>query len=69
MDETGKANGRGAYLCAQRSCWESALLKRSLNRALRTAPTPKELQVLEAYAASLPANLDSTDASAEREEA
>ena len=69
VDEKGKANGRGAYLCAQRSCWETALQHRSLNRALRAAPTPEELQTLEAYAASLPTSLESTDSSAETEEA
>lgn len=24
-DETGKANGRGAYLCRDRSCWEKGI--------------------------------------------
>ena len=25
IDPTGKRNGRGAYLCDDRSCWERAL--------------------------------------------
>lgn len=25
VDETGKANGRGAYLCRDRACWEKAI--------------------------------------------
>ncbi len=25
VDETGKANGRGAYLCRDRACWEKAV--------------------------------------------
>lgn len=34
IDETGRANGRGAYLCADGSCWASALKKKSIERAL-----------------------------------
>lgn len=36
VDPTGKARGRGAYLCARRGCWERALQSRALNRALKT---------------------------------
>jgi hypothetical protein len=25
VDETGKASGRGAYLCRNRACWEKAI--------------------------------------------
>jgi predicted RNA-binding protein YlxR (DUF448 family) len=25
VDETGKANGRGAYLCPDRACWEKGI--------------------------------------------
>jgi hypothetical protein len=25
VDETGKANGRGAYLCRDRACWEKGI--------------------------------------------
>ena len=34
IDETGRANGRGAYLCADGSCWAAALKKKSIERAL-----------------------------------
>jgi hypothetical protein len=34
IDETGRANGRGAYLCADGSCWSAALNKKSIERAL-----------------------------------
>ncbi|HUR16140.1 MAG TPA: YlxR family protein [Candidatus Limnocylindrales bacterium] len=34
VDTTGRANGRGAYLCADASCWSSALKKKSIERAL-----------------------------------
>lgn len=34
IDNTGRANGRGAYLCADQSCWPDALKKKSIERAL-----------------------------------
>ena len=34
IDETGRANGRGAYLCADGTCWSTALKKKSIERAL-----------------------------------
>ncbi len=36
IDETGKANGRGAYLCKSGECLESAQKKRRLEGALKT---------------------------------
>jgi predicted RNA-binding protein YlxR (DUF448 family) len=35
-DPLGTLEGRGAYLCADGSCWETALKRSSLQRALRT---------------------------------
>ncbi|HEX9093738.1 MAG TPA: YlxR family protein [Coriobacteriia bacterium] len=35
LDETGKANGRGAYVCAALECFEAAVRKRRLGPALR----------------------------------
>ena len=43
MDVTGRANGRGAYLCADGSCWALALKKKQIERAL-SAPLPAELR-------------------------
>jgi predicted RNA-binding protein YlxR (DUF448 family) len=43
LDRSGKAPGRGAYLCADGSCWSSALKKKSIERAL-SAPLPAELK-------------------------
>lgn len=37
---TSKANGRGAYVCAKQACWEEALTKDRLARALRTTISP-----------------------------
>ncbi len=35
IDESGKMNGRGAYLCASRECWMTAAADMRLSRALR----------------------------------
>lgn len=55
VDPTGKVSGRGAYLHPARSCWESALATRALQRALRTSLTPEEIDRLRAFAQTLPA--------------
>jgi len=39
LDRSGKAPGRGAYLCADGSCWSTALKKKSIERALATPLT------------------------------
>jgi predicted RNA-binding protein YlxR (DUF448 family) len=36
LDDTGKKNGRGAYLCKQGECLTKARKKKSLERALQT---------------------------------
>lgn len=54
VDPTGKKAGRGAYLCAQRDCWQLALKKNALERALKTTISPENRSALEAYAAALP---------------
>ena len=50
VDATGKRPGRGAYLCGQRSCWEEALKKDRLARALRTTISSKDQEALRRYA-------------------
>lgn len=50
VDPSGKRAGRGAYLCARRSCWEEALKKDRLARALRTAISPELRDELRRYA-------------------
>ena len=34
LDRTGRANGRGAYLCDREECLEKAIKRKSLGRAL-----------------------------------
>lgn len=53
VDDTGKLNGRGAYLCPRRDCWETALAKRQLERALKTTLTSETKAQLREYAAGL----------------
>lgn len=50
VDPTGRRNGRGAYLCAQRSCWEEALKRDRLARALRATIAPALRDELLRYA-------------------
>jgi predicted RNA-binding protein YlxR (DUF448 family) len=47
VDKTGKQNGRGAYLCRQRSCWEAALTGRPLSKALKMEIGERETRVLQ----------------------
>lgn len=37
LDTSGRAPGRGAYLCADGSCWSAALKKKQIERALGVA--------------------------------
>ncbi len=54
VDETGKRNGRGAYLCRQRVCWEAALEQNQLERALKMTLGAETKAQLREYAAGLP---------------
>lgn len=46
IDPTGKANGRGAYLCEQSSCWERAVTSDILAKALRVSVTADDRERL-----------------------
>jgi len=41
-DETGRAAGRGAYVCRTGDCLDTAIKKGALSRALKT-PLPEQL--------------------------
>lgn len=43
IDSKGKMAGRGAYLCAARSCWEEGLKTKKLEHALRTKLSTESL--------------------------
>lgn len=51
VDATGKAAGRGAYLCEDPSCWETGVTKIRLERTLNTSISSEQRQELLAYAA------------------
>jgi predicted RNA-binding protein YlxR (DUF448 family) len=54
VDPTGKKAGRGAYLCAQRACWDLALRKDRLSAALKVKLLQGDAEELRRYAAGLP---------------
>ena len=44
LDLTGKANGRGVYLCPDASCFEKAKKKNALSRSLGMKINPEDLE-------------------------
>lgn len=65
VDLSGKKAGRGAYLCARRSCWEAAFKRRMIGRALRVeALHPDDLTALRQFAEQLPQEPDDETTSA-----
>ena len=54
IDATGKKSGRGAYLCARRSCWENAIKKHRLEQEFEVAISEEDRAELDAYIATLP---------------
>ena len=53
LDPTGKANGRGAYVHESRVCWDDALKKDRLGRALNVAVAVEDLERLKVHAAAV----------------
>jgi predicted RNA-binding protein YlxR (DUF448 family) len=55
VDLSGKRNGRGAYLCHDPTCWQQAVKRRALERALRVEQLNADDRAsLLAFAAALP---------------
>jgi predicted RNA-binding protein YlxR (DUF448 family) len=54
LDPTGKRNGRGAYVHEARACWDAALQRDRLGRALKVAVAADDMERLRSHAASLP---------------
>jgi uncharacterized protein len=52
-DPTGKAPGRGAYLCGQQACLEAALRRGSIQRALKVTDTAAVGGAVEALRSAL----------------
>jgi predicted RNA-binding protein YlxR (DUF448 family) len=57
IDPTGKVNGRGAYIHDRKSCWERAL-KGTIAHSLRIELDKKNIELLQAFLATLPENSD-----------
>jgi uncharacterized protein len=54
VDATGKRAGRGAYICRSAACWDQALKRRGLERALRIENVfPEDRAALEKIAEEL----------------
>ena len=48
-DPSGKAPGRGAYLCASLACWEKATKTELLDKALRTTVSERDANQIMKY--------------------
>jgi len=54
LDPTGKRTGRGAYLCHDPACWDQALRRHGMERALRIETLlPEDRVALEQIAQDL----------------
>ena len=53
LDASGKKNGRGAYVHESRSCWDEALKRDRLGRALKVAVPAEDVVALRAHAGDL----------------
>ena len=51
VDETGKQNGRGAYLCPDKACWEAVLRGGQIANALKIEIGERERRILQEFAA------------------
>ena len=54
LDATGKKSGRGAYLCAKLSCWETAIKKKRLEQEFEMTISEEDRAGLDAFIATLP---------------
>jgi len=46
IDPTGKANGRGAYICKSKDCFEAALKNKGLERSYKAKIPPTIVEEL-----------------------
>lgn len=52
VDETGKMNGRGAYICKQPSCWDK-LNKAIISQMLKITVSDQDVLALKEYKSKL----------------
>jgi predicted RNA-binding protein YlxR (DUF448 family) len=53
VDTSGKAAGRGAYICRRQQCWQEALKRDAVSRALRVRLWDADREKLKAFADEL----------------
>ncbi len=53
LDPTGKKNGRGAYVHETPACWDEALKKERLARALKVTIPAEDMEQLRSHAQTL----------------
>lgn len=46
LDKTGRANGRGAYICNSKECLQKAIKSKALNRAFKIEVPDEVYEVL-----------------------
>ncbi|NQW23076.1 MAG: YlxR family protein [SAR202 cluster bacterium] len=49
IDTTGRASGRGAYLCKSSECWEQAIVKGAIERSLRRELSAQDIGQIRTY--------------------
>ncbi len=49
VDPTGKASGRGTYLCPKSDCWDRGLAKNRLDHVLRSNLVKEDKEALHSY--------------------
>jgi predicted RNA-binding protein YlxR (DUF448 family) len=54
IDATGKKSGRGAYLCARLSCWNTAMKQKRIEQELEIAISAEDRSELDNFIATLP---------------
>ena len=54
VDETGKRPGRGAYICRRRACWQLALERQAIGRALKVQLSEQDRQDIADYTSAMP---------------
>ena len=66
VDPSGKKSGRGAYLCGHLECWQLALRRQALDRALKAELSAAERDALAAFGATQAPGAASMGAQGER---
>ena len=47
LDLSGKANGRGVYICKETGCWEKGIKKERLSQALKITVSLEQIEKLQ----------------------